>query len=141
VLTGMESGEWVEIIAGIKEGDQVVTSAQCLLDSEASLAGAIRRLDDLSPQPVEPPPQAILVSGRVEAVEPAKNRIRISHGPIDELAWPAMTMEFDVLDGVNLDQVHAGQDVRFTLRQQHAGEYAIEQLHTGEPAAGGDEGQ
>ena len=45
VMTGMESGEWVEIIAGIEEGDKIVTSAQFLLDSEASLVGSIRRLD------------------------------------------------------------------------------------------------
>lgn len=45
VTTGMESGEWVEIIAGIEEGDKIVTSAQFLLDSEASLVGSIRRLD------------------------------------------------------------------------------------------------
>ncbi|MCH7507012.1 MAG: efflux RND transporter periplasmic adaptor subunit, partial [Proteobacteria bacterium] len=38
-------GEWVEIIAGIEEGDKIVTSAQFLLDSEASLVGSIRRLD------------------------------------------------------------------------------------------------
>lgn len=45
VMTGMESGEWVEIIAGIEEDDKIVTSAQFLLDSEASLVGSIRRLD------------------------------------------------------------------------------------------------
>ncbi|MGD9020347.1 MAG: efflux RND transporter periplasmic adaptor subunit [Lysobacterales bacterium] len=44
VLTGLESGEYVEVLAGISEGDRVVASAQFLLDSESSIAGSIRRL-------------------------------------------------------------------------------------------------
>lgn len=45
VRTGMNSGAWTEILAGLEPGDEVVTSAQFLLDSEASLTGAIQRLD------------------------------------------------------------------------------------------------
>ncbi len=45
VMTGIESGGWLEIIAGLEVGDEVVTSAQFLIDSEASLAGSIHRLD------------------------------------------------------------------------------------------------
>ena len=45
VMTGIESGEWLEIITGLEVGDEVVTSAQFLIDSEASLAGSIQRLD------------------------------------------------------------------------------------------------
>ena len=45
VMSGIESGGWVEIVAGLEEGDEVVTSAQFLIDSEASMAGSIQRLD------------------------------------------------------------------------------------------------
>lgn len=45
VVSGMESGDWVEIRRGLKEGDIVVTSGQFLIDSEASIRGALRRLD------------------------------------------------------------------------------------------------
>lgn len=128
VLTGMESGEFVEILAGIEEGDEIVTSAQFLLDSEASLAGSIQRLDSKPIRIEERRTRAVFASGRVEAVDAAKNRIRISHGPIDELGWPSMTMEFDTLPGVDLSTVRAGQEVRFQLKQEHAGEYAIESL-------------
>ena len=44
VVAGIESGDWVEIRAGLKEGYQVVVSGQFLIDSEASLAGSMRRL-------------------------------------------------------------------------------------------------
>jgi Cu(I)/Ag(I) efflux system membrane fusion protein len=45
VLTGLESGEYIEVLAGLSEGDRIVASAQFLLDSESSIAGSVRRLD------------------------------------------------------------------------------------------------
>jgi Cu(I)/Ag(I) efflux system membrane fusion protein len=128
VMTGMDSGEFVEILAGIEEGDEVVTSAQFLLDSEASLTGSIQRLDSEPILHDERRARTVFASGRIEAVDAAKNRIRISHGPIDDLGWPSMTMEFDTLPGVDLSNVSAGQEVRFQLKQEHAGEYAIASL-------------
>jgi Cu(I)/Ag(I) efflux system membrane fusion protein len=128
VMTGMDSGEFVEILAGIEEGDEVVTSAQFLLDSEASLAGSIQRLDSAPIELHQRRASTVFASGRVEAVDASNNHVRISHGPIDELGWPSMTMEFDTLPGVDLSTVRAGQDVRFQLKQEHAGEYAIESL-------------
>ncbi len=44
VVSGLESGEKVEILEGLAEGERVVTSGQFLIDSEASLAGTILRM-------------------------------------------------------------------------------------------------
>ena len=44
VTAGLESGDFVEIISGLNEGDQVVTSGQFLIDSEASLRASFRRM-------------------------------------------------------------------------------------------------
>jgi len=46
VKAGIESGEYVEILQGINEGDQVVVSGQFLIDSEASMRGSIKRMTD-----------------------------------------------------------------------------------------------
>jgi Cu(I)/Ag(I) efflux system membrane fusion protein len=46
VVPGMESGEWVEIARGLDAGEQVVTSGQFLIDSEASLKASIMRMGD-----------------------------------------------------------------------------------------------
>ncbi len=54
VVTGMESSERIEIQKGLNEGDTVVVSAQFLLDSEASLKGAIRRMQPLPGPPGKP---------------------------------------------------------------------------------------
>jgi len=132
VMTGMESGEFVEILAGISEGDEIVTSAQFLLDSEASIAGSIKRLESVTHLPEERKLEAVFGSGRIDEVNREERRIRVSHGPIDALGWPSMTMVFDVRPLVNLDQVEAGQDIRFALVQEHAGEYVIERIYSGE---------
>ena len=45
VEVGIESGDRVEIVSGLTAGEQVVTSAQFLIDSEASLEAGLRNLD------------------------------------------------------------------------------------------------
>lgn len=139
VMSGIESGDWIEIIAGLEVGDEVVTSAQFLIDSEASLAGSIRRLDALGMAGNEDDRQAIYGNGIVEAVDTQTRRIRVSHGPIEALGWTAMTMEFDVLSGVNLDIIKIGQSIHFSLSQSVVGDYVINIIHQPEPA-GADEG-
>jgi Cu(I)/Ag(I) efflux system membrane fusion protein len=135
VLTGLESGEFVEILAGISEGDEIVVSSQFLIDSEASIAGSIRRLESADRIPEQREMGAVFASGRVDEVDLAQKRIRVSHGPIDELAWPSMTMVFDVRPAVDLSQVKVGQDIRFALVQGQAGEYVMEQIFTGDKGA------
>lgn len=49
VQTGRSSGGRTEILAGLKSGERVVTSGQFLIDSEASLSGALQRLDATTP--------------------------------------------------------------------------------------------
>jgi Cu(I)/Ag(I) efflux system membrane fusion protein len=128
VMTGLESGEFVEILAGISAGDKIVTSAQFLIDSEASLAGSINRLESMTDLPPEQEIEAVFASGQVDAVDIKPRRLRISHGPIEALGWPSMTMEFPVKAAVDLSQIKPGQEIRFALIQQQAGEYAIEQV-------------
>lgn len=125
VLAGMESGEWVEIVAGISEGDSVVTSAQFLIDSEASLAGSIVRLGQVDEAPGAEETVTAFGSGWIEEVNIAERRMRISHGPISELSWPAMNMDFEVDPGVDIDSFEVGQDVRFQLRQADSGRFNI----------------
>jgi Cu(I)/Ag(I) efflux system membrane fusion protein len=44
VRTGRSDGTLIEILDGLRGGEQVVTSGQFLIDSEASLSGALQRL-------------------------------------------------------------------------------------------------
>jgi Cu(I)/Ag(I) efflux system membrane fusion protein len=135
-MTGLESGEYVEVLAGISEGDEIVTSAQFLIDSESSIAGSIQRLESFDELPEQRPLGQVFASGQVGEIYLEQRRIRISHGPIEVLGWPSMTMVFDTKPGVDLSAVEVGQDIRFALVQEHAGEYVLEHIFSGENGAG-----
>lgn len=53
VVAGIESGDYVEIVSGLQEGDLVVTSAQFLIDSEASLKASFSRMDGSNSSPTD----------------------------------------------------------------------------------------
>lgn len=137
VMTGLESGEFVEILAGISEGDEIVTSSQFLIDSEASLAGTINRLESIDQLPEQRGLGSVFASGWVDGVDLDSRRIRVSHGPIDVLGWPSMTMVFDVMPAVDLTKVQVGEDIRFALVQEQAGEYVMEKIFSGENGSDG----
>ncbi len=135
VMSGIESGNWVEIVAGLDEGDEVVTSAQFLIDSEASLAGSIQRLDaNRINENKAKEHQTVFGNGIVKAVDVKARRMRVSHGPIQALGWAPMTMEFDVLPGTDLETINIGQSIHFSLGQSKVGDYVIEVIHQPEPA-------
>ncbi len=54
-------------------------------------------------------------AGTVEALNVASQKITVQHGPMPELDWPAMKMEFSVAAGVDLTKVKTGDKVRFTV--------------------------
>ena len=56
VRTGRSGGGQTEILDGLKGGERVVVSGQFLIDSEASLSGALERLDDGGANAKEPQP-------------------------------------------------------------------------------------
>ena len=131
VVSGIESGAWIEIVSGLQAGDEVVISAQFLIDSEASMAGSIHRLDTAGMMGRETDGGMVFGSGIVEAVDSEAHRIRVRHGPIEDLGWSAMTMEFDVLAGVDLGSIQIGQNIRFSLRPSEVGDYQISIIQPG----------
>ena len=54
-------------------------------------------------------------TGTVTAMNTADRKITFNHGPIPEIKWPAMKMEFPVGPSVDLSTVKVGDKVRFTL--------------------------
>ena len=46
VKAGIESGNFIEILEGVEPGEEVVTSGQFLIDSEASMRASLKRMSD-----------------------------------------------------------------------------------------------
>src|SRR5688500_9623026 len=54
-----------------------------------------------------------MAEGEVRKVDKDAKKITIKHGPLQKLDMPAMTMVFQVKDPAMLDQVKAGDKIRF----------------------------
>ncbi len=119
VVSGIESGDFVEIIKGISEGDMVVTSAQFLIDSEASLKASINRMseveDSSSTTSSNSADKKIIGTGILKKLMPTENKVNMAHDPIAALGWPDMVMDFGLAEGVSLDNLNPQDKVEFTL--------------------------
>ncbi len=132
VTAGIESGEFIEIIVGVSEGDKVVTSGQFLIDSEASLKASIARMSSKDDAKKEMDPdmnmsEKIMGNGTLNSVMPAHNMINMSHAPIAALDWPAMEMDFTVKNDVSLQGLNKGDKVEFELEKSDSG-YVVKSI-------------
>lgn len=128
VEVGREAAGRSEIRKGLKPGDKVVASGQFLIDSEASLKGALSRLEGAAKPAARDARHP--GSGRVLDVDPAKGRIELDHGPMPSIRWPAMSMGFQVADPKALAGIGKGDTVEFEMRGEpyKDGDYVIERL-------------
>ena len=58
--------------------------------------------------------------------------VNLSHDPIPEIGWPAMTMDLQLLDGADVGDVVEGQDALIVLEKGEDGMYAIRSLKIAE---------
>jgi Cu/Ag efflux protein CusF len=73
-------------------------------------------------------------SGTVNSVDSARHKLNMNHGPIPEIGWPSMTMDFPVAPSVDLKAIKPGTRVNFTIKKQPGGMYEIKAIT---PAGGG----
>src|SRR5450631_296441 len=60
---------------------------------------------------------AAMTEGEVRKVDKAAKKITLKHGPIVNLDMPGMTMVFHVKESKMLEQVKAGDKVRFSAEK------------------------
>ncbi|MBT9431388.1 efflux RND transporter periplasmic adaptor subunit [Candidatus Sodalis endolongispinus] len=119
VTAGRSLGDRVEIINGLHAGDKVVTAGQFLIDSEASLRGALPQLAGAA-APAESAggggtttPQIYRGDGTLKARH--GQRVTLAHGAIAALGWPAMTMDFILLKSGMPPAINTGSRVQFAF--------------------------
>jgi Cu/Ag efflux protein CusF len=67
-------------------------------------------------------------TGTVNSVDSGQHKVNMSHAPIPEIGWPAMTIEFPVASSVDLKAIKPGMSVKFTIEQQPGGMYEIKSI-------------
>lgn len=68
VSVGIQSGNWMAVLSGLKAGDKIVTSAQFLIDSESNLEASLTRISI----PQQPPIHVINHHKRLLPLDTAK---------------------------------------------------------------------
>ena len=87
--------------------------------------------DALSPSEASAPQaSAAMTDGEVRKVDKEAGKITIRHAPIDRLGMPAMTMVFQVKDRALLDQVKAGDKIRFQA-ENPSGQFTVTRIEPG----------
>ena len=128
VVPGIESGGRVEIIEGLAPGERVVVSAQFLIDSEANLQGAMLRMtprEEMREPDAPAEPEGIGGVGTVVSLMADHGMIRLDHEPIPAVGWPAMTMSFDLAEGLDLQGAGEGDRVEFEMVETPEGAWVI----------------
>jgi membrane fusion protein, copper/silver efflux system len=129
VISGIEANQRIEIKKGISENDTVVTSGQFLIDSEASLSASIQRLSDTGEasdgDEVKPTPSTM---AKVNTLMADHGMVNLTHEPIPEIGWPAMTMDFKLLQDTSLEGLKENDAVHITLAQDEEGMWGISKI-------------
>lgn len=118
---GFGEGGRTEIVQGLAPGDEVVASAQFLIDSESALNAGMLRFAPTEADPVK-------TTGKLLALDKNTRSAVIEHDDIAVLDWPALTTSFTIRSDVPLDQLVEGQAVRFDVFRGADGLLAISDI-------------
>jgi Cu(I)/Ag(I) efflux system membrane fusion protein len=127
ITTGLRDnfgeGGRTEIVQGLAPGEEVVASAQFLIDSESALSAGLMRMAPTDEAPARG-------TGALIALD-IENRIAtIRHAALDALDWPAMTSDFPLRADIPLDRLAPGQSVAFRAARGADGLLSLMELGT-----------
>lgn len=112
ITTGLRDnfggGGRTEVVQGLAPGEEVVASAQFLIDSESALGAGMVRIAPTEAAPARG-------TGMLVALDRDARVATIRHDALDSLDWPAMTSRFPIRSDVTLDRLEAGVEVAFRV--------------------------
>lgn len=110
ITTGLrdnfDGGGRTEVVQGLAPGEEVVASAQFLIDSESALSAGLMRMAPTDEAPARG-------TGTLIALDQEGRVATIRHDALESLGWPAMTSRFQVRADVVLDRLTPGTQVAF----------------------------
>ncbi|WP_342456304.1 efflux RND transporter periplasmic adaptor subunit [Phaeobacter gallaeciensis] len=112
ITTGLRGtfgdGNRTEVTQGLAPGEELVASAQFLIDSESALSAGLIRMAPTDVAPARG--EGILV-----ALDPVTRVATVQHDVLESLDWPAMVSQFPVRADVAIDRLTEGQEVAFRV--------------------------
>lgn len=129
VKLGNRGNDFVEVREGVKEGERVVVAANFLIDAESNLKAAVGNFGHASHGDAGKSQGAASTghhaTGTVEEIDMKAGTASVSHGPVESLKWPAMTMEFKVANDALLQTLRPGANIIFEFVERGPGEWVI----------------
>lgn len=135
ITTGLrddfDEGGRTEVVQGLAPGEEVVASAQFLIDSESALnAGLIR----MAPTDVAPAHGI----GELMEIDLSARIATVRHGALEGLGWPAMISRFPIRADLSVEHLATGQQISFQISRGADGLLSLTDLGSeGEIAATG----
>jgi len=147
VNLGSRSDTYVEVLTGITTGEQVVTSANFLIDAESNLKAALGGLGEqaahsaaplamqndhpihAAPAPLKQKNKAVghQAQGTLISIND-DGTVSITHEPIKSLGWPGMTMDFALTNSSLVAGIQPGSKITFELVERKPDEWVITKL-------------
>jgi Cu(I)/Ag(I) efflux system membrane fusion protein len=133
VKVGQFSDPYIEILSGLKEGEEIVTSAQFLLDSESSKTSDFKRMSKIGDEQASTNMESM---GKIdEPKEWAKatvvkvmledNAVKVTHSAIPNWKWPSMTMNFGVSDKIDITKFKKDMSMDIEITKTKNNRYII----------------
>ena len=148
VKLGSRSDDYVEVLNGVAEGEQVVVAANFLIDAESNLKAALGSLGHAhgggAPQGAAEQTKPTVVGHQAEGTLDAINAdgtASIKHGPIKTLGWPDMTMDFALANPSLTSSIKIGSAISFEIVERKPGEWVITKLQAKQPDHSQHEGR
>lgn len=111
-------GGRTEVVQGLSPGEEVVASAQFLIDSESALSAGLMRMAPTDAAPAQG-------RGRLVALDPDTRMATISHDAMESLDWPAMTSQFPVRADIAIEHLALGQMLAFSIARGADGQLGL----------------
>ncbi|MFN4148862.1 MAG: efflux RND transporter periplasmic adaptor subunit, partial [Rhodocyclaceae bacterium] len=120
VQLGLRNDDYVEVRAGLREGERVVVAANFLIDSESNLKAALGGMKEQAPV-------SHRAVGIFDGIE-ADGTVMISHEPVASLGWPKMTMGFALANPALIEKIEPGTPIHFEFVERKPGEWVITKI-------------
>jgi Cu(I)/Ag(I) efflux system membrane fusion protein len=129
VRVGRYDSESVEILEGLNEGEEIVSSAQFLLDSESSKSSDFKRMERNDSEDKAPAPSSVWVQANIQSLMVNHKMLTLTHDPIPEWDWPEMTMDFIATDAVDFSLLSKGLSLHVEVTKTSSGDYQVSNIH------------
>ncbi|HKJ65874.1 MAG TPA: efflux RND transporter periplasmic adaptor subunit, partial [Desulfopila sp.] len=133
VEVGRYDQDSAEILSGLEEGEEVVTSAQFLIDSESSKTSDFKRIHHGEQGPEQEQPASVWTTAMINEVMADQRQINATHEEIAAWEWPEMTMDFAVAEEADFSMLEKGKQLNVEITKGEDDTYLVTAIH--DPAA------